>query len=78
MKNRCCKCGLSIDSWDFYVQSREGNICSSCLVAQDALDEDIRALFKTAPSRKTALAALREMPQAELETEPLILARSSG
>jgi hypothetical protein len=48
------------------------------LVAQDALDEDIRALFKTAPSRKTALAALREMPQAELETEPLILARSSG
>lgn len=74
MKNQCSKCRQAIDSWDFYVESRSGKICSSCLVAQELPSQEYQALFKLS----TSTVSMGELGQRELEAEPLMLARSSG
>ena len=45
-KNSCCKCRQVIDEHDFYMNSREGKICSDCLVQAGPIDEDCAQIFK--------------------------------
>lgn len=47
MKNNvCCKCHCEIDSQDFFMNSKNGKICSDCLVNQGPLEAENAHLFK--------------------------------
>ena len=42
----CCKCKQEIEDHDFYVNSRQGKICSDCLIQAGSVDDDCARLFK--------------------------------
>lgn len=84
MKNQCSKCKHDIDNWDFYVESRSGKICSSCLVAGEMPSQEYKSLFKPGTAQReqgvriATLRGLEELGLRDLEQEPLSLARSNG
>jgi len=45
-QNLCSKCHQEIDSRDFFMESKNGKICSDCLVQSGPMEADNAHLFK--------------------------------
>ena len=47
MKRHCCsKCSREIDSQDFFMESKDGKICSDCLIAAGPIEPESAHLVK--------------------------------
>ncbi|MBU1247157.1 MAG: hypothetical protein KKB70_00550 [Proteobacteria bacterium] len=46
MKTYCIHCRNLIHTLDFYVETKKGRICSSCLVEQPEPGHEIKELFR--------------------------------
>ncbi|MEF2143957.1 MAG: hypothetical protein V3573_00805 [Desulfovibrionaceae bacterium] len=56
MDNYCVQCKRVIDEFDFYMESRNGNICSTCLVREHLPRTELKTLFAPRPLKPSTLA----------------------
>lgn len=63
-KNHCRICGRTIENHDFYMDTAQGKICSSCLTAK-RVSSGVTALF--ARSREQISSRREDSPPADME-----------
>ncbi|QJB55717.1 hypothetical protein [Pseudodesulfovibrio sp. zrk46] len=65
-QKRCSKCRQEIDPRDFFMECKDGKICSDCLVAAEPVDAENVHLFKPCGPKGNGTQVKKQKPVLEL------------